>query len=78
MLKQHTHLIGVRTFTIIPSVFSVMAGLIVEMLFMLFPVYDCSDLSKKQTNWYKEKLVILQSKGIIVINKDDHLHLQIF
>ena len=37
---------------------------------------------KKQTNKYKEKLVIVQSIGIIVIkkqgNKGGHLHLQIF
>jgi len=31
---------GARTLTIKHSVFSVMAGLIVEMLFILFSVYD--------------------------------------
>ena len=31
---------GVRTLTIVYSVFSVMAGLIVKMLFMLFSVYN--------------------------------------
>jgi len=29
-----------RALTIVPSIFSVMAGLIVEMLFMLFSVYN--------------------------------------
>jgi len=86
-----------------PSVLSVMAGLIVEMLFMLFSVYNTvqlaeselirsipvnifftnnlleirvpkinyGDLSKKQTSKYKEKLVILQSIGIVVIKSKE-------
>ena len=33
---------GARALTIVPSVFSIMAGLIVEILFMLFSVYNTS------------------------------------
>ena len=41
---------------------------------------NCDNLFKKQMNKYKEKLVILQLIGIIVIKGiiGGHLHLQIF
>jgi len=39
---------GARALTIVPSVFSIMAGLIVEILFMLFSVYNTAQWAENE------------------------------
>jgi len=42
---------GARTLMIVPSVFSIMAGLIVEILFMLFSVCNGLKISEYEVYW---------------------------
>ena len=48
---EETHPLLGRALTIVHSVFSIMAGLFVEMFFMLFSVYNGLKMSEYEVYW---------------------------